>query len=266
MTYLAPEKDQYMSTHPAGEKAIEIEPTPRWVRVTFNGETIANSKRALLLRETGHLPVYYFHPDDVAAEFLEPTSHTTHCPYKGEAAYWRVKVGSERAENAVWSYPTPLPEAEAIKDYKAFYWHKMGAWYEEKEEVFVHPRDPYKRVDVMPSSRHIRVVIDGETVADTRRPHLLFETGLLTRYYLPAEHVRMDLLEPTTRHSRCPYKGLASYWSVRTGDNLHENIVWSYPDPVPECPKIKGLLCFFNEKVDIYVDGVLEEPPHTPWS
>ena len=266
MSYFAPSKDFYMSTHAADEHAIEIEPTPRWVRVTFNGETIADSKRVLLLRESGHLPIYYFHPDDVATEFLEPTTHHTHCPYKGEASYWRVKVGQRAVDNAVWSYLDPISKSAAIKGYKAFYWHKMDAWYEEEEEVFVHARDPYKRVDVMPSSRHIRVVVNGQTVADSRRSHLLFETGLPTRYYLPQADVRMDLLEATEKQTRCPYKGVAGYWSARVGDGLIENVVWSYPAPIPECPKIKGLLCFFNEKVDIYVDSVLQERPQTPWS
>lgn len=259
-------KDLYMPTHSADGHYVVIEPSPRWVRVKFNGQTIADSKRVLLLRESGHLPVYYFHPDDVNMDFLRPTERSSHCPYKGDASYWSVKAGDRVAENAVWSYLEPIPAAEAIKGYKAFYWHKLDAWYEEEEEVFVHPRDPYKRVDVMPSSRHIKVVLGGQTVADSRRPHLLFETGLPTRYYLPQEDVRMELLEPTEKRSRCPYKGQARYWSARIGEQLLENIVWSYPEPIPECPKIKGLVCFFNEKVDIYVDGELEEKPQTPWS
>lgn len=114
----------------------------------------------------------------------------------------------------------------------------MDHWYEEEEEeVFVHPRDPYKRVDAILSSRHVRVVVNGVTVAETRRPTLLFETGLPTRYYIPPEDVRMELLEPAHSVTRCPYKGIASYWSVKVGEHVFRNLVWSYQDPIPECPK-----------------------------
>ena len=142
----------------------------------------------------------------------------------------------------------------------------MEHWFEEDEEVFVHPRDPYSRVDTLPSTRHIRVEVDGVTVADSKRPYLLFETGLPTRYYIPPEDVKMDLLQPTDSHTRCPYKGVASYWSVQVGDNIYKDIVWSYPDPIPESPKLEGLLSFYNEKVDIFVDGVKEVRPQTHWS
>jgi len=142
----------------------------------------------------------------------------------------------------------------------------MEGWYEEAEQIFVHARDPHKRVDVLASSRHLRVVIGGETVAETDRPFLLFETGLPTRFYIPQEDVRMEQLEPTSLTTRCPYKGVARYWSARIGDKVVRNVVWSYADPIPECPKIKGLLSFFNEKVDLYVDGDAQEHPRTPWS
>ena len=254
--------DAYMPDH-----RIETELSPRWVRVKLGQETIADSKHVLLLRETGHLPVYYFPQGDVRMDLLEPTEHKTHCPYKGDASYWTVRTDSRVVENAVWGYLDPLLKRADIKGYVAFYWHKMDAWFEEEEEIFVHPRDPYKRIDTLSSSRHVRVVLGGETVADSRRPYLLFETGLPTRYYLPQEDVRMDLLEPTDSRSRCPYKGMARYWTANIGDNVYQDIVWSYPDPIPECPKIKGLLCFFNEKVDaIYVDGELMPVPQTPWS
>jgi uncharacterized protein (DUF427 family) len=142
----------------------------------------------------------------------------------------------------------------------------MDAWYEEDDEVFVHPRDPHHRVDVLNSSRHVKVVVEGVVVAETRRPRLLFETGLPTRYYIPKIDVRMDLLEPTDSITACPYKGRASYWSVRAGERLLEDLVWVYPAPIPECPKIENLLSFYNEKVDIYVDGELQPRPKTHWS
>lgn len=245
---------------------ILFEDSPRRVRAVLNGVAVADSTRVKLLHETGHLPVYYFPMDDVRMDLLEATDRHTNCPYKGDASYWTVRVGDRRAENAVWGYPEPIPERSDIAGYVAFYWSAMDAWFEEDEEVFVHPRDPYKRVDVLHSSRHIRIILAGETVADTHRPRLLFETGLPTRYYIPKLDIRMELLEPTSKMTRCPYKGVASYWSVTIGDQVFKDIVWSYPTTVPECTKIENLLCFFNEQVDIYVDGQLQQRPKTHWS
>jgi uncharacterized protein (DUF427 family) len=246
---------------------ITFEQSPRRVRVKFNGETIADSTNAHLLFETRHLPVYYFPRSDVRLDLMAPTDHHTFCPYKGTASYWTVTVGGRTAENAVWGYPDPFPEVAAIGDFAAFYWDRVDGWYEEDEEIFVHPRDPYKRIDVIQSSRPVRVVLGGEVVAETRRARFLFETRLPTRYYIPPEDVRMDRLIASDKVSRCPYKGTARYWSVKIGDRLYEDIVWSYPDPIPECPKIKGYLCFYNEHVDeIRVDGKAVPKPVTPWS
>jgi uncharacterized protein (DUF427 family) len=258
-------KDQYSLDN--SDHWIEAVESPRRVRVVSGGETIADSKRAMLLREAGCLPVYYFSREDVRMDLMVPTKRKTHCPYKGDASCWTVKVGDKLAEDAAWSYSIPPPDCAAIKDHMAFDWNKMDAWYEEDEEIFKHPRDPYKRVDVLQSSRHVRVVVAGEAVAETRRPYILFETGHPTRYYISREDVRMDLMEPSGTISRCPYKGVASYWSVRVGDALLKDAVWCYLDPIPECPKIKGLFCYFNERVDsIYVDDELLPVPLTRYS
>ncbi|HWE61311.1 MAG TPA: DUF427 domain-containing protein, partial [Chloroflexota bacterium] len=186
---------------------VTVEDSPRRVRVFFNNVVIADSRRVKLLFETNHLPVYYFPLADLRQDLLEPTDHTSHCPYKGDARYWSIRVADRVAENAVWNYPAPIPSGPAIGDFAAFYWDRVDAWFEEDEEVFVHPRDPYHRVDILESSRHVQVQINGITVADTHRPRLLFETSLPTRYYIPALDVRRDLLQPTHRQTRCPYKG-----------------------------------------------------------
>ncbi len=246
---------------------VTLERSPRRVRVKFNGETIADSSAAHLLFETRHLPVYYFPRGDVRMDKLTPTDHHSFCPYKGTAAYWTIRVGDKVSENAVWGYPDPYDEVPALKDFVAFYWDRVDGWYEEDEEIFVHPRDPYKRVDVVASSRHVQVVVGGEIVADTKRARFLFETRLPTRYYIPPEDVRMDLLVASDKATACPYKGTARYYSVKIGQELFPDIVWSYPEPIPECPKIKGHLCFFNELVDeIRVDGIAVPRPVTPWS
>jgi len=246
---------------------VHVSESPRHVRVFLGGETIADSKHAKLVREADVLPIYYFPENGVRKDLFTKTGRQAQCPFKGEASYWSIDTGGTRAENATWSYQSPLPDAAGIENHFAFEWSKMDKWFEEDEEIFVHARDPYKRVDVLPSSRHVRVVIDGHTVADTRRPRLLFETNHPVRYYIPQEDVRMDLLAPSATQSRCPYKGPAGYWSVKLGEQQFDDMVWGYREPIPECPKIKGLLCFFHERgADIYVDDEEIPRPKTKWA
>jgi uncharacterized protein (DUF427 family) len=257
--------------HPAGSFNREMperrglilfEDSPRRIRGILAGETVVDSTRSKLLHEHGHLPIYYFPREDVRTDLLEPTDHHTRCPWKGEASYWSVRVGDRVAENAVWGYPDPLDDAPPLADYVAFYWNKLDTWYEEDEEAIVHPRDPYHRVDVLPSSRHVVVRLGDEVLADSTRALALFETGLPTRWYLPADDVRMDLLEPSDKRTGCAYKGFASYWSVRG----EEDLVWTYRAPRRGMEEITERLCFFNERVDIEVDGAVEERPETQWS
>jgi len=249
------------------ELCYRWEDSRRWMHVVFANVTVADSKHVMLLHEFGHLPVFYFPIEDVRMDVMETTDFHTSSPLKGEASYWTIRVGDRVAENAAWSYLNPPPDGPQISGYVAFYWNSMDAWYEEDERVFAHARDPYKRVDILRSSRHVQVVLGGVTIADTQQPRILLETGLPIRYYIPEEDVRMDLLEATETTSRCPYKGMASYWSARTGDRVFEDIIWSYQDPLPACLPIEKLLCFFNERVDaIYVDDELMAVPKTVWS
>jgi uncharacterized protein (DUF427 family) len=245
---------------------LYFEGSPKRVRAVFGGETVADSRRAKLLHETGLLPVYYFPEEDLNHDLLEWTDHSTHCPFKGDASYRSVRAGDQIAENAMWNYPDPLDYFAPLKGYAALYWRKMDHWYEEDEEVFVHPKDPYHRVDVLESSRHVRVSINGEPVAETNRPRLLFETGLPVRYYIPPEDVREDLLVPSEKQTQCPYKGTASYRSVKVGDQLAEDVIWYYPEPTPDTAGIRNHPCFFNEKVDLEVDGEAQSRPQTQWS
>lgn len=245
------------------KEGVHVELSPRRVRTYFGGKLIADSQRVLLVYETKRPPAYWFPMEDVRSEFLERKAGTEDA---ADTVRWRIKAGGRSVDNGARSYMAPTGERTALADHVTFYWDQMDSWFEEDEEVFVHPRDPYTRVDTVHSSRHVSVVINGETVADTHRPVLLFETGLPTRYYIPKQDVRMDLLEPTSLTTRCPYKGVAHYWSVRAGGETARDIVWAYPAPIPECPKIENLLSFYNEKVDIYVDGALEERPVTPFS
>jgi uncharacterized protein (DUF427 family) len=159
----------------------ELEPSPRWVRVRFAGQIVADSKRVMLLREPGRLPVYYFPWEDVRPEILVPASHVTPCSDRGTAVCWTVRVGDQAAEHAAWGHPDPPPPQLRLRGYVAFEWSKMDAWFEGGRRGLRASRDLYKRVDVLHSSRHVRVVVAGELVAETRRPSRLFETALPTR-------------------------------------------------------------------------------------
>lgn len=242
---------------------LVAEQSPRRVRVVFADQTVADSKRVMLFRERGRTPVYYFPRSDLRMDCLVATDETADDPNRGVAHYFTVVVGGRAVEKAAYAYQEPHALWAERPDYVALVWDKMDHWYEEEEEAYKHPRDPYHRVDVMSSTRHIRIGVGGQTIAETRRPHLLFETGFPTRYYIPQQDIRMDLLEPTPLHTRCPYKGEASYWAPKSGE---QEIAWAYLEPIPECPKIKGLIAFYGERVDeVWVDGELEPKSLPRW-
>ncbi len=230
------------------------------------GKFIADSSAAELLFETGRLPVYYFQRESVESDVLSESGRFEDDPVKGRTTFYNVTVGDRTIEDGAWSCKGLETNGPDISGLVAFDWNKMDSWFEEDEEVFVHARDPYHRIDVVESSRRVEVSVNGLKVADSTRAMFLFETGLPTRYYLPKTDVRLDLLERTELHTSCPYKGTADYWSVWTEDGVAEDIVWGYETPIPEAPKIAGRLCFYNEKVDIIIDGVKQERPKTKWS
>lgn len=251
----------------AGGRPVRTEPNARRLRVFVDGVAIADTTRSIYLFEKGRLPVYYFPRSDVRFDLLRHTDHTSHCPRKGDAEYWSIVVGDRVIENAVWGYPVPLPGTDDLSGYVAFYWNKVDNWFEEDEEVFVHARDPYTRVDALRSSRHVEVRVGGVTVAETTRPVLLFETGLPTRYYIPKTDVRLDLLRPSDTATACPYKGTAAYYSVAiAGQPVHADLAWVYPAPIPQVPTIENHIAFFDEMVDVIVDGALQARPHSRWS
>jgi uncharacterized protein (DUF427 family) len=249
---------------------IRAERSPKWIRVIFGGITVADSKQVLVVTETGRLPVYYFPLADVKTELIAWSEQREKQGNKGEAVYGDITVGDRTFERAAWQFPEPEGESSVIEGYVSFAWKLADAWYEEEEQVFVHARDPYSRIDAIPSSRHVQVYIGGKLIADSRRPFILYETGLTQRYYLPKEDIRFDLLKPSDTTTQCPYKGTASYWSAIGEDGQTINdIVWSYADALPEVHEIAGRLSFYNEEVDaIYVDGVqwkLQEEDRLPY-
>jgi uncharacterized protein (DUF427 family) len=242
---------------------VRVERGAKRVRAFLGGHVVVDTAQPVLVWEVPYYPTYYFPLADVHAE-LRADGGTVHSPSRGEGRTFTVVVEGQEAAGAALRYErSPI---EALRDLVRLDWQTMDAWFEEDEEVFTHPRDPYTRVDILASSRDVRVEIGGVTIAESSSPRLLFETGLPVRYYLPRTHVRLDLLVPSDTVTHCPYKGTAEYWSVHAPHGLHADVAWSYRTPLPESQKIAGLVSFLNERVDIHVDGVLQERPATKFS
>src|SRR6185437_7375602 len=242
---------------------VRVEPSAKRVRAYLAGRLVADTRYPSLVWEVPYYPAYYVPLGDVTAE-LVPTGKTEHSPSRGDAELYDVRVDGAAAAGAARRYPdSPL---EAIRGLVRFEWAAMDEWMEEDELVYTHPRDPYHRVDILASSRHVRIEVDGVTVAESARPVILFETGLPPRYYLPLTDVRTDLLTPSATVTHCPYKGTATYWSVDTGHGARPDLVWAYRAPFAESQKVAGLACFYDEKADVYLDGELQQRPRTQFS
>jgi len=225
---------------------------------------VADTIHPVLVWEVPYYPTYYFPMVDVRTELIEADGGFQHSPSRGDGRTFTVRAGGSTAQRAASQYEdSPIGE---LRELIRFDWDSMDAWFEEDEQVFTHPRDPYTRVDILAGSRHVRVEVGGVTIAESTSTRMLFETGLPVRYYLPKTHVRMELLTPTESVSHCPYKGQAEYWSVRADGGVHEDLAWSYRAPFAESQKIAGLIAFYNEKVDIYVDGVPQNRPVTKFA
>jgi uncharacterized protein (DUF427 family) len=242
---------------------IRVETGRKRVRGLVGGEVVFDTTRPLLVWEHPYFPSYYIPAPDVAGSLVE-NGRTKESRRIGHARLHDLKAGGVLREDAAAVYPdSPVVELrEAVR----FEWDAIDEWLEEDEPIYTHPRDPYSRVDILSSSRHVEVVVDGTKIADSRKPTILFETGLPPRFYLPLTDVRMDLFEPSETETHCPYKGTANYWSLSANGKRYDDFAWMYRTPLPESQKVAGLVCFYNEKVDLYVDGELQERPKTKFS
>ncbi|HVS48579.1 MAG TPA: DUF427 domain-containing protein [Candidatus Dormibacteraeota bacterium] len=247
---------------------VRVEPIVKRVRAFVGGVAIADSCRVMMMFETARLCVYYFPVEDVRTDLLVATSKVVTSIAKGDATHYSIAVDGRTVENAAWRYLDPRPGCPEIVNLIAFHWKLMDAWFEEDDEVFVHARDPYHRIDVLDSSREVRVVVGGETVAFTRRARFLFETGLPVRYYIPKVDVMIDQLQPSQTKTACAYKGpTGRYWQATAADGTICDIAWCYEAPAHEVARIAGMVAFFNERVEaIYVDGKETPKTRTPWS
>ena len=248
---------------------MRTQPSPRWVRGYVGETAVVDTRSALLFWEDDLPPSYAFDPADVRQDLLRPTSAPPprqpwfFLPHGPVSAWYDLVVDGRTLPHAVWTRDEP-----ALSDRLVVSWQPglLDRWLEEDEEVAGHPRDPYKRVDALASSRHVEVSLDGVQLARSRSPVLLFETGLPTRYYLPREDVRFDALTPSAGHSHCPYKGDADrYWDV-AGHPDGTGLAWSYSHPFPAVRRIQDRVAFYDELVDVTVDGVRQPRPVSPFS
>lgn len=228
-----------------------IEDCEKRVRVQFGDQFVVDTRAAKMLHETGLLPVYYFPLRDVRVDLLSRTGCQTTCPFKGRASHFTVRAGRKVAENVAWAYPEPMQEVRVLADRVAFYLERADAIYEEDERLVGRPHDPYHRVDVQRSSRKVHVLVNGEAIAETSHPLAVFETGLPVRWYVPIADVRRERLLTSAKRTICPYKGVATYWSLRGGSDA---IAWSYDEPLPEGSGLTGHLSFDGEGVVVVVD------------
>lgn len=227
------------------------------MRGYFDNTLVFDTIRARYVWEVPYYPQYYIPISDVRMEHLLDEGHPQRLQL-GASRLHSLTSGRRTSKAAARVYDTDGP----VTGYVRFEWDTLD-WFEEDEQIIAHPRNPYVRVDALRSHRHVRVEVDGIALAETRSPVLLFETGLPTRYYIDRTEVSFEHLEASNTQSVCPYKGITSrYWSARVGDTLHPDIAWTYEYPTGQVAPVAGLIAFYNEKLDIFVDGhKLPRPP-----
>jgi uncharacterized protein (DUF427 family) len=241
-----------------------VEPVPRRIRGFVGAEAVFDTERALYVWEWPHFPQYYIPLKDIRPDALVDEDTTQHSP-RGNVALHGLRVGeTHRPHSAKVIAESPI---ERLSGTVRFEWGALDAWFEEDERVYVHPRSPYTRVDALRSTRSVRVELEGVVLAASTSPVMLFETGLPTRYYLNPTDVDFSRLVPSDTVTECPYKGTtSSYWSAKIGDEVSSDIAWTYAFPTRQVQPIAGLIAFYNEKVDTFLDGDLLERPDTHFS
>jgi uncharacterized protein (DUF427 family) len=251
-----------MTDYPVSLPRIDhIEPAPRRIRAMLNGKVVLDTLDARYVWEWPNYPQYYVPLADVRADHLVDENHPQQLR-RGASRRHGLRVGEVHRPGCASVYTDG-----ALAGFVRFDWQALDAWYEEDEQVFVHPRDPYTRVDSLRSTRTVRIELDGMLLAESSSPVLVFETGLPTRYYLDRTAVNFALLRVSNTETACPYKGVTSeYWSVQTAAGTYPDLAWSYHFPTRELQPIAGLIAFYNEKIDLSVDGRPIERPSTHFS
>jgi uncharacterized protein (DUF427 family) len=251
-----------MADYPVSLPRVDhIEPVPRRIRAMLNGEVVLDTLGARYVWEWPNYPQYYIPLADVRADQLVDEDHPQQLR-RGASRRYGLRVGEVQRPHCASVYTDGT-----LASFARFDWQALDAWYEEDEQVFVHPRDPYTRVDSLRSTRAVRIELDGVLLAESSSPVLVFETGLPTRYYLDRTAVNFAALHASNTETACPYKGITSeYWSVQTSTGMYPDLAWSYHFPTRELQPIAGMIAFYNEKVDLSVDGRSMERPSTHFS
>ena len=254
-----------MSDYPEAITPVDhVEPVPRRVRAELAGKVVLDTTRAVYLWEWPFYPQFLIPADDVDPDALIDEQRT-HRLSRGTVASVGLRVGGTERSAAGRRYVES--SIEELVGKIRFDWDALDAWYEEDEQVFVHPRNPYVRVDALRSTRRVRIERDGVVLAESDAPVMVFETGLPTRYYLDRRTLNFSHLRPTETVTSCPYKGQTSdYWSAVVGDSVYEDLAWSYNFPTRQLLPIAGLVAFYNERVDIFIDDVEQPRPKTHFS
>jgi uncharacterized protein (DUF427 family) len=254
-----------MTNYPQMITAVDhVEPVPRRIRATLAGAMIVDTTGALYVWEWPNYPQYYIPIADVNAAHLVDEQHPQQLK-RGSAQRYGLVVGEVSRPHALRVYTEST--IDGLTGTARFEWDALDSWFEEDEEVFVHPRNPYARVDALRSTRHVQIELDGIVLAESSSPVMVFETGLPTRYYFNRTEVNFGHLVATDTVTSCPYKGVTSdYWSVSVGDVLHPDLAWAYDFPTRQLLPIAGLISFYNEKVDVVIDGKREIRPTTHFS
>jgi uncharacterized protein (DUF427 family) len=259
---------------------LRYEPIDKRIRATHGDHEVIDSTRALLVWEPKRIvPSYAVPVDDVDGELIASA-------LRADAAADVAIVVPQLAGRPVYDPSVPFavhttegqpldlkadagvregaafrPADDALSGYVIVDFDAFDAWYEEDELNVGHPRDPFHRIDIVHSTRHVRIERDGVVLAESTSPYMLFEPPLPVRYYLPASDVSLDRLAPSATRTYCAYKGQASYWSIED-----EDIAWTYREPLREAAEVTDRIAFFNERVTVRVDGRELERPVTPWS
>ncbi|HEY4459523.1 MAG TPA: DUF427 domain-containing protein [Pseudonocardiaceae bacterium] len=245
----------FLVEQPLPERLLFAEPLRRRMRVKFGDQWIVDSSDVVLLHEPDHYPVAYFPRADIAPGVLVDTERVTDHQDLGKTAWFRVSAGEHTAQRAAWQHIDLPGYADVLRDRVAFAWRSMDAFYEEDERIVGHAADLYHRNDIRSTFHHLVVKDGDQVIADSKRPLVLYESGFAPRWYVPREDIDAAALTPIDGQTFCPYKGLASYYDIGS----HGRAAWSYLDAWPEVRRVRGLVSFEPDKIEVYLDGMRQE-------